>query len=329
MAITRLTHRIQARQLRSGFCLAVTPNAISSPPHRASKSRQHPKPVKERKGADRRSTHSQQVDQLRGSCVDDFQSLLHNTPALDEEQRIACDASGTGHRLHPSCPVSHCDTLNLLDETSLVLSLPTCDQPLPDVEIGRPAVVPREEGVANDPISLQELFLFSLEDAGLPHDGFWDITAAYDINYCVHHDETEYLLGTANRWISPDDLDVPNAESLLEEELQKFELQKAEGSLPSFDPHLPRNQAGCSDTLSSHIYRVVHKHEHDGRVWYLVEWRACWTPESKIGDMSWIPESLAANQKSQHWRRSARLKENFESRKKTYQRMASVVNLDC
>jgi hypothetical protein len=186
-----------------------------------------------------------------------------------------------------------------------------------------------EECVVGNTASLQESPPFSLEDAGLPHNGFWEIIAAYDVRSCADHEETEYLLGTANRWISPNDLKVPKAKSLLERKLQKFKVQKTEGTLKSFDPHLPRCQAGCSGTLYSHIYHVVDKHEQDGKVWYLGQWLACWTPESNIGDVSWIPESLAANGKSQRYRCSARLQENLLSRKENDEGMASVLDDDC
>ena len=82
-------------------------------------------------------------------------------------------------------------------------------------------------------------------------------------------------MGGANRWISADDLDVPEAESLLKELLQKFRAQKTEGALKSFDPHLLRCQAGCSDNLYSDIYHNVDEHEHNDKIWYLGEWLAC------------------------------------------------------
>ncbi|KIW28868.1 hypothetical protein, variant [Cladophialophora immunda] len=333
MAITRADQHRQdigtSRQLRSGTRLTITPNGNSLLSGRAVKSRLPPTSIKQRKRVQRRSKRSGQPNQLRDSRADDFRNLSSDAPELNEEEGFACGVSGAGDHLHENSLISYCDASNLPDEVPLALSSPTHDQPPAGIDARYLAMGSRKEEVVSDPVSLQESLPFSLEDAGLPHDEFWEITAAYDVRYCADHEEIEYLLGTVNRWISPDDFDVSKAESLLEEKLQKFKVQKTEGTLESFDPHLPRCQAGCSDTLYSHIYHVVDKHKHNGKVWYLGEWLACWTPESNIGDLSWIPESLAVNGKSQRYRCSARLKENLESRKKNYERMASVVNHDC
>src|SRR5882757_1658725 len=59
---------------------------------------------------------------------------------------------------------------------------------------------------------------------------------------------------------------------------------------------------------------------------YLVRWKACWTLESKMDDVSWIPVSLAANQ-NPHCRRSERLAIRFEDRKKKHEKMMVVVKI--
>jgi len=53
----------------------------------------------------------------------------------------------------------------------------------------------------------------------------------------------------------------------------------------------------------------------------------CWTPESNIDDKAWVVASLKANQ-NQHNRRSMRLEDSFEARKKGFDKMMSVVNLE-
>jgi hypothetical protein len=157
---------------------------------------------------------------------------------------------------------------------------------------------------------------------GLPRDGVWDHDAAYDRRFCFDHGETEYLLGTADWWMPPSDLDIPDAEATLEAMLQNHKDDPSE-----FELHSRRCQAECWGTLYSHVHSVLDKREDRDRVLYLVRWKACWTLESHVIDQDWIPASLEVN-KNPNCRRSIRLESSVDDRKKKYEKMMVVVNLE-
>lgn len=171
-------------------------------------------------------------------------------------------------------------------------------------------------------VDIEKSFLPRREGVGLPPGGVWDHDAAYDRRFCFDHGETECLLGTADRWMFPSDFGIPDAEAALEARLQKHKDDPFE-----FEPHSRRCQAECWGTLYSHIHSVLDKGEDSGRVLYLVRWKACWTPASHVVDQDWIPASLEAN-KNRKCRRSTRLRSSFDDRKKKYEQMMVVVNLE-
>lgn len=181
---------------------------------------------------------------------------------------------------------------------------------------------PRPESEQDGPVSAQKNFSASLEDVGVPTSQLWEHNAAYDRRFCFDHGETEYLLGTANRWMSSGDFDIPNAAALLE-----IGLQRHRDDPLDFEPHMRKSQAECCGSLWSHVHSVVDRYECDGASLYLVQWKACWTPESNIDDKVWVMASLKANQ-NPHKRRSMRLEDSFEERKKGYGKMMLVVNLE-
>lgn len=162
----------------------------------------------------------------------------------------------------------------------------------------------------------------SLEDVGLPPDGLWDHDAAYEQRFCYNHGESEYLLGTADRWMFSSDFEIPDAEVALESMLQKYK-----DSPSAFEPHARRCQAECQDNLLSHVHSVIDRREHGNLNLYLIQWKACWTPEGNFGDKTWIAASLKVN-KSASCRRSTRLENSFEDRKKKFDNMMVVVNLE-
>ena len=165
-------------------------------------------------------------------------------------------------------------------------------------------------------------FLHRLDDVRLPSDGVWDHNAAYDHKFCFDHGETEYLLGTPDRWMPASHFDILDAEAALEAMLQKHKDDSF-----GFGPHSRRCQAECWGSLYSHIHSVLDKGEGGDRVLYLVQWKACWTPESHVDDPGWIPASLEAN-KNRNCRRSTRLGSSFEDMKKKYKIVMGVVNLE-
>ena len=168
----------------------------------------------------------------------------------------------------------------------------------------------------------EESFLHCLDDVGLPSDGVWDHNAAYDHRFCFDHGETEYLLRTPERWMPASDFDILDAEAALEAMLQKHKDDPSQ-----FEQHSRRCQAECWGSLYSHIHSVLDKGEDGDRVLYLVQWKACWTPESHIDDPDYVPASLEAN-KNRNCRRSTRLGSSFEGMKKKYKNVMVVVNLE-
>lgn len=202
------------------------------------------------------------------------------------------------------------------------LSSPTPDQPVLVADIDSLNFTARLGSDQDGLISAQKNFPTSLEDIGLPLNQLWDHDAAYDCRFCFDYGETEYLLGTANRWMSSGDFDTPNAVSLL-----KTRLRRHKDNHLDFEPHLQKCQAECCGSLWSHVHSVIDWYEYNGASLYLVQWKVCWTPESNIDDKAWVMVSLKANQ-HQHNRHSTRQEDSFEDRKKGYDKMMLVVNLD-
>lgn len=160
------------------------------------------------------------------------------------------------------------------------------------------------------------------EDIGLPSDGIWDYYAAYEQRFCYDHGEFEYLLETANRWISSNDLGIPGAEVKLENLLQ----DKVGPSI--FNPYARRCQAECHASLHAQIYSIMEKREDATSTLYLAKFRAFWTPGgSKIDDQGLLAASLESNQRW-HCRRSPRLAETVGKREKIYEKVMMVVNLE-
>ncbi|ETN44458.1 uncharacterized protein HMPREF1541_10639 [Cyphellophora europaea CBS 101466] len=196
------------------------------------------------------------------------------------------------------------------------------NQPPVVADANRLSLMPGSGSDRDGPINAQKNFPTSFEDFGLPPNQMWDHNATYDRRFCFGHGETEDLLGTANRWMSPGDFDIADAAALLE-----IGLRRHKDDSLDFKPHLRKCQAECFGSLWSHIYNVLDRCEHEGPSLYLVQWKVCWTPESNIDDKAWVVASLKANQ-NQHNRRSMRLEDSFEARKKGFDKMMSVVNLE-
>jgi hypothetical protein len=162
----------------------------------------------------------------------------------------------------------------------------------------------------------------NLEDVGSPPDGLWDVNIAYEQRFCYSHGESEYLLGTEDRWMSSTDFGIRDAEVTLEVMLQKHKDHPS-----AFEPHARRCQVECHGNLLSHVHRVIKSRKDDDLTLYHIEWKACWTPESMISDKTWIGESLKAN-KNVSCRRSARVENEFEDRKRKFENMMLVINIE-
>ncbi|KAK5527652.1 hypothetical protein LTR23_011232, partial [Exophiala sp. CCFEE 6169] len=227
-----------------------------------------------------------------------------------------------GNDGHRGPGLSRCGSNPLAPDLSMLLPS-TLHPSNTDAEEDSPSSTIHGQEIQGEALYVEgESSLPHLEDVGLPRDGVWDHDAAYDCRFCFDHGETEYLLGTADRWMPSSDFDVPEAEAALEAMLKKHKDDPSE-----FQPHSRRCQAECWGILYSHIYSVLDKREDSDRVLYLVRWKACWTPESHIVEKDWIAASLEAN-KNWHCRRSTRLRGSFNDRKKKYEEMMVVVNLE-
>jgi hypothetical protein len=121
--------------------------------------------------------------------------------------------------------------------------------------------------------------------------------------------------------MSPGDFDIRDAELALRALLQHKDNPS------EIRPHTRRYQAGCWGNLYSHVHSVVDSRVYGNETLYLVQWKACWTPESNIDDKSWIAAALEAH-RDPNCRRSARLENSVEDRRKKYEKMMLVVNLD-
>ena len=181
---------------------------------------------------------------------------------------------------------------------------PTPDQSATVAHAGILSATPQETDGLLVTVRLEENLPNTLDEAGRPTDGLWDIVATYDRRLCYRHGKIVYLLGFADRWMHPDDFGIPNAEDKLEALLQKHQSSPSE-----FDPYARRCQAGCGESLISHVHAVIDKAEQDDKTSYLMEWKACETHESDIPDKSWIPASLKLDP---HCRRSGRLGNSFQ-----------------
>jgi hypothetical protein len=53
-------------------------------------------------------------------------------------------------------------------------------------------------------------------------DGDWDLIESYERRFCIEHEEDEWLLRYADRWIYFSDFGEANIESILEVRLQKY-----------------------------------------------------------------------------------------------------------
>jgi hypothetical protein len=160
-----------------------------------------------------------------------------------------------------------------------------------------------------------------LGDVGYPPNGLWDQNSAYEQRFCYDHGESEYLLGTDNRWMFSTDFEIRNAKLTLEAMLQKHKDDP-----PAYEPYTRRCQAECHGNLLSHVHSVIDKRNNGDSHLYLIKWKACWTPESNISNKKWIEESLKIN-KDVSCRRSMRVENVFEDRKRRFENMMLVINI--
>ena len=162
----------------------------------------------------------------------------------------------------------------------------------------------------------------SPEDIGVPTDGKWDHTAAYECRFCVQHEEDEWLLGSVDRWMYPSDFNIPEAEAVLEAKLLKYKSKPY-----SLQNYKQASRVECNDTLWSQIDTPIQRDKLGDKVIYLIRWKLCWTPQSHIDDMEWVHSSFNAQNECIGRRRSVRVKDP-ESAAKKREAMMVVVKLE-
>jgi hypothetical protein len=63
--------------------------------------------------------------------------------------------------------------------------------------------------------------VFNADEVGLAADDIQDYDFAYQERFCFELEETEWLLGTSDRWMRPSNLNISGAEAKSEAKLQE------------------------------------------------------------------------------------------------------------
>jgi hypothetical protein len=165
------------------------------------------------------------------------------------------------------------------------------------------------------------------EDIGVPTDGEWETTVAYDFRFCVQHEEDEWLLESVDRWMYPSDFNTPEAAAVLEAKLRNYKSKAY-----SLQKYHQASRAECDDTLWSQIDTPIKRGKFRDQVIYLIRWKLFWTPQSHILDMEWVRSSFRAQNKHIGRRCSGRVEKMAEKmapeRAAKRQAMMAVVNLE-
>jgi hypothetical protein len=177
-------------------------------------------------------------------------------------------------------------------------------------------VVPKETTLQLASISNTESVLPKDEDVGLPKDGEWSCIAAHESRFCFVHEEWEWLLQSDDRWMSPADFKVSDAETALAAKLQKYALCQGTEKRHRHPP-----QADCGGGIWSHVDTPIQEGEVGGNIVYLIRWKFCWTRESDIGDMGWVLSSFQEQNKRSNRRHSGRIQTTPEMTAKMKQMM--------
>jgi len=167
-----------------------------------------------------------------------------------------------------------------------------------------------------------EIVLPRLEDVGFPKDREWSYIAAHESRFCFHHGEWEWLLQSVDRWMSPAEFNVSNAETALAAKLQKYEMRQG-----TEQRHHRASQADCHGGIWSHVDTPIQRGEVGGNLVYLIRWKFCWTRQSDIGDMSWVLSSFQAQNKRINRRHSARVETTAPEMTTKMEGMMRVYNI--
>nr|KAK5449235.1 hypothetical protein LTR18_002324 [Exophiala xenobiotica] len=291
MAITRHTQMRNARVLRSRR-VAVTPVDRRSRPSRRDHDRLS---TISRRSKSKQECHSKHSDGLKEIHVGTSPELIEVGNLLHEQLTPSVEGAddGEAHDSIMSDAGSSAAPPGVWASSSPVVDQFAAMAPFADT-------ISTFEGAAlpDSVMGAPSVPSISPEDIGLPSDGIWDYHAAYEQRFCYDHGELEYLLETANRWISSNDLGIPGAEVKLENLLQKDKVGPA-----VFNPYARRCQAECHASLYAQIYSIMEKREDATSTLYLAKFRAFWTPGSNIDDQGLLAASLGCNQQ-RHCRRS-------------------------
>ncbi|OCT52736.1 hypothetical protein CLCR_10519 [Cladophialophora carrionii] len=293
------------RKLRSGY-VGVRKSGNAPKTHRVHKTRRLPPAV------------LQTTVTAADPGVVEVLSRVPNDDLLATASSAACEQECTGQAASESGEQKQRDSD--LHEHELSTTITTLHDPSTDAEVDGALREDQEQQNPDDATDVGEPSLTD-ENVGIPRDGLWEHHEAYDRRFCYDHEQTEYLLGTANRWMSADEVD--DDKGVLE-----TMLLKPGDESPTFNPHSRKCQADCRGSLLSQVHAVLNKRKRGDGVEYLVVWKACWTPEDHVDDPSWIPASLEANRDLRRHRWSTRNASSFEQRREKSEKMMWYKDVD-
>jgi hypothetical protein len=160
------------------------------------------------------------------------------------------------------------------------------------------------------------------EDVGTPVDDIWDHEAVYQERFCYQHG-TEWLLGTLDRWMRPDDFKVRGVAAKLEARYQEYKSQPW-----GFQARSRASQAQCGGSLWTHVDVPINKAKLGDATIYLIRWKACWTPQTNFDDLEWVWESYQVHNLGLHSRCSDRLASTAPARAVKNKAIMAVVCLE-
>jgi hypothetical protein len=168
-----------------------------------------------------------------------------------------------------------------------------------------------------------EIVVLDPDDVGIPNEGKWNLTNAYEFRFCFEHGQQEWLLQCADRWMRPSEFNVYEAKAKLEIKLWKYQREPW-----GLEPDLLDSRAECNRTLWSHLDTPMKRGKFGDEILYLCRRKFFGTPETNIDNKDWAEASRRARDQSIGQRRSARIKDTATYRTVKCEQMMRVINLE-
>lgn len=167
------------------------------------------------------------------------------------------------------------------------------------------------------PISRDGTVLVDELDVGIPDDGVWDQSAAYESRICFEHGK-EYLLGCHSRWMRPTDFG-PSKRDELVAKLRAYQINPYD-----FETLNSKYRSDCESALWSQVDTPIAEGRCGEDLVFLIRWKLLWTPVSNIDDLSWAMSSCKVQQERTGRRSSGRLEVTAERRAKRSLAIAAI-----